>query len=78
MTRRHLTLTMTLSIDNDLATTAQPFNPDGTSDYSYALNEVRSACLTAASLGLRRYDVELGDAEFAFTGTREEDTDARS
>ena len=68
MARRQLILTMTLSLDDDLATVAQQFRADGTSDYSDALNELRTRIFDETSLMLGRFDAEIDDPEFARIG----------
>jgi hypothetical protein len=69
MARRHLTITMTVTIDEDLARDAQtPLAPDGHSHYDDVIDELRTTVHHETGRILAALDPDLEAASVAYTG----------
>jgi len=69
MARRQLTLTLTLTLDEDAVRAADDVKwPDGSTEYSALLDEVRTTVHHHVALALTGLDPQLDPPEFEYRG----------
>ena len=69
MARRNLTLTLTITLDEDAVRACDDFpTPDGDTPYTDSLNELRTTIQHHTGLILAPYDPHLGTPEIHYRG----------